>query len=107
MIGEFLIARHLAGELKSRGKIGFRESGVILHNHFLRIACGKRPQNNGDENAGSPDHGFAMANFRMDLDSLVHNSEHAPRPPAMQVKGAAKRRGALDDRLQCAGFRRN
>ncbi len=65
MIGEFLIARHLAGELKSRGKIGFREPGVILQNHFLGITGGQRPQNHGDENARPPDHGFAMANFRM------------------------------------------
>ncbi len=89
MIGEFLIARHLACELKSRCKIGFRESGVILQNHFLGIACGKRPQNDGDENAGSPDHGFAMANFRMDLDSLVHNQDHESRMATLQVKEKA------------------
>jgi len=97
MIGEFLIVHHLAGELKGCGKIGFRESWVILHNHFLGIACGKRPQNDGDENAGSPDHGFAMANFRMDLDSRVHHPEHASRMALLQVKAttfdAQKRKG--------------
>lgn len=91
MIGEFLIARHLAGELKSRGKIGFREPGVILQNHFLGIAGGQRPQNHGDENARPPDHGFAMANFRMNLDSLVHNCNDAPRIRALQVKATRER----------------
>jgi hypothetical protein len=31
-----------------------------------------------------------MANFRMDLDSLIHGSKHVPRPPELQVKGCVK-----------------